>query len=395
MKPAGAGGSPALEESVLPSRGRTASPGPPIDRRTATVLLVLILAARLVLAVGFRGNYDSESFRIVADAVLSGQNVYASTERYNYSPVWAFVVAGIWKLTRPDFARFVLLLGLLATAADLAGAALVKRIALRLGRSPGQARYAALLFFANPVAALAAGAHGQFDGLALLPLLGAILVALGRDGLADRQRRGRVSALLAASLLVKHVTAFHPFLFWRRLRRPGLSDAALLVPYAAFAASFLPFAGAAGDIWRNVVVYGAKGAKPSALTALLEIPANARPVLLAIFLAAVVWALRAGRREELPRAALLLWLTMLVALPTYGIQYLVWPLAVGALYPSAGLGLYVLAGAIFHSTWSLEVTWPISVSALATWLAASVWLWEEVVRLRDARREPLAVESGA
>ena len=42
-----------------------------------------------------------------------------------------------------------------------------------------------------------------------------------------------------------------------------------------------------------------------------------------------------------------------MALPTYGIQYLVWPLAVGALYPSAGLGLFALAGALFHSPWSL------------------------------------------
>jgi Glycosyltransferase family 87 len=375
VTPAGAGASPALENSFL-------------DRRRAAVLLVLVLAARLVLAAGFRGNYDSESFRIVADAVLSGQNVYAATERYNYSPVWAFVVAGLWRLTKPDFARFVFALGLLATAADLAGAVLVHRIARRLGRSPGEAWRAGLLFFANPVSVLAASAHGQFDGLAILPLLGAILVALAGEGLANRRRRGRATALLAVSLLVKHITAFHPLLFWRRLRRPGLSDAALLVPYAAFAASFLPFAGAAGAIWQNVVVYGAKGAKPSALTALLEIPVHARPVLLAIFLAAVIWALRAGRREELPRAALLLWLAMLVALPTYGIQYLVWPLAVGALYPSAGLGVYVLVGAIFHSSWSLELAWPISVSALATWLAAAIWLGGEAVRLQDAGRTP-------
>ena len=373
--PAGAGGSPALEES-------------PLDRRTATVLLVLVLAARLVLAAGFRGNYDSESFRIVADAGLSGQNVYAATERYNYSPVWAFVVAGLWTLTRPDFARFVLSIGLLATAADLAGAALVRRIAGRLGRSPGEARRAGLLYFSNPVSVLAASAHGQFDGLAILPLLAAILIALGGEGLADGRRRGRVTGLLAVSLLVKHVTAFHPLLFARRLRRPGLSDAALLVPYAAFAASFLPFAGAAGAVWQNVFVYGAKGAKPSALTALLEIPAHARPVMLAIFFAAVVWALRAGRREELPRASLLLWLAMLVALPTYGIQYLVWPLAVGALYPSAGLGLYVFAGAIFHSSWSLELRWPVSVSSLATWLAAAIWLGEEAVRRCEENRMP-------
>jgi hypothetical protein len=369
-----------------------AGDGLALETRPALVLFVLVLLARLAIAAGFEGNYDSESFRIVADLVLAGENVYAGTERYNYSPVWAWIVAGLWKLTRPDFFAFVLATGLFAVAADAASAGLVARIAKHLGRTDGEARRAALLFFANPLSALAASAHGQFDGLAILPLLAAMTVAMTGDELADRSRRGRVTALLALSVLVKHVTALQPLLFWRRLRRPGLSDAAMLLPYALFAVSFLPYAGAAGAIWEHVAVYGAQGAKPSALTALLEIPAHARTVLFAIFAVAVVWALHAGRREELPRASLLLWLAMLVALPTYGIQYLVWPLAVGALYPSAGLGLYVFAGAIFHSSWSLELRWPVSVSALATWLAAAAWLAGEATRLRDEHRMPRAVE---
>ncbi len=84
-----------------------------------------------------------------------------------------------------------------------------------------------------------------------------------------------------------------------------------------------------------------------------------------------------------------------MALPTYGIQYLVWPLAVGSLYPSAGLGAYVFAAAIFHSSWSLELDWPLQVSSLGTWLAAVFWLWIEVVRLRARRRQPEAWEAPA
>jgi hypothetical protein len=363
-------------------------------RRRAAVLFVLILIARLAIARGFAGNYDSESFWIVAGHALAGENIYAATDRYNYSPVWAWIAAGLWSVTRPDHSQFVFATGLLATAADMASAALVLLLAKRLGRSAGEARRAALLFFSNPVAVLAAGAHGQFDGLAILPLLAAMLVAMGGEGLSERPRSARVTALLAVSLLVKHVTGLQVLLFWRRLRRPGLSDLSLLVPYAVFAFSFLPYAGAAGAIWDHVVAYGARGAKPSALTALLEIPSHDRAVLFALFAAAVAWALGAGRREELPRASLLLWLAMLTALPTYGIQYLVWPLAVGALYPSAGLGLFALAGAMFHSAWSLELRWPVSVSALATWLAAAVWLAQEAVRLRDEARAPRAVGAG-
>lgn len=371
---------------------------PGLDRRRAFgffLLALLVFLVRLAIAARVRGNYDTDSFRIAAEAVLSGQNVYAATERYNYSPVWAYTVAGLWTLAGADAARFVFLLGLLATAADAAAAALVFALARRLGRTRESALGAALLFFANPVSVLASSAHGQFDGLAIVPLLGAILVTLGPGGLGDRRRKGWAAALLSASLLVKHVTAFHPLLFWRRVRRPGLSDAALAVPYAALALSFLPFAGAGSAIWENVVAYGARGAKPSAWTALLEIPRGQRFALFAILAAAVAWAISATRREELPRAALVLWLAVLVALPTYGIQYLVWPLAVGALYPSAGLGVYVFAAAIFHSSWSLDLAWPVQVSSLGTWLAAAFWLAQEAVGLRARGRQPQPAEAAA
>lgn len=363
----------------------TAAPGGAasgLTRGRALLVFLLVLLLRLSIAGQFRGNYDSDSFRIVADLVLSGQNLYAATTRYNYSPVWACTVAGLWAMARPNFSLFVLLIGLLQTAADAAAALLVLRIARRLGRPAEEARRAALLFFSNPVSVLASGAHGQFDGLAILLLLGAILVAL--DGGLER-RAGRVVALLSASLLVKHVTAFHPLLFSRRVRRPGLSDAAVATPYVVLGLSFLPFIGAWREIWENVGVYGTRGAKPGGLLAALEIPRYGAAAYVALFAAAVLWAIREGRDLELPRAALILWLAVLTFLPSYGIQYLVWPLAVGALYPSVGLGVFSLAGAIFHSSWSLELDWPVHVSSIGTWVAGLLWLVTEAARVRQER----------
>src|SRR5207245_1589755 len=144
-------------------------------------------------------------------------------------------------------------------------------------------------------------------------------------------------AFLSVSLLVKHVTVFHPLLLWRRVRRPGLSDAAAAVPYVVLGLSFLPFAGSWRAIWQNVALYGSKGAYPGAILAMVDAPRYRTPVFLVLFAAAVVWAIREGRDAELPRAALLLWLAMLTFMPSYGIQYLVWPIAVGCLYPSLGL----------------------------------------------------------
>ena len=52
MNPPGAGEEPALVS----------------DRRRAAVLFVLVLLARLAIAKAHAGNYDTESFRMVADA---------------------------------------------------------------------------------------------------------------------------------------------------------------------------------------------------------------------------------------------------------------------------------------------------------------------------------------
>lgn len=118
-----------------------------LTRGRALLVFLLVLVLRISIAAQFRGNYDSESFRIVAELVLSGQNLYAATTRYNYSPIWAGAVAGLWAIARPSFSLFVLLIGLLQTAADVVAALLVVRIARRLGRPAEEARRAGLLFF--------------------------------------------------------------------------------------------------------------------------------------------------------------------------------------------------------------------------------------------------------
>lgn len=58
-------------------------------------------------------TYDAISYAIAADAVSTGHDVYAATQRYNYSPIWSFVIATLWRVTGGDRMRFVLLVGLL------------------------------------------------------------------------------------------------------------------------------------------------------------------------------------------------------------------------------------------------------------------------------------------
>lgn len=358
-----------------------------MSRKLFALLFALILVLRLGLAAGFRGNFDTQSYLLVVAAVESGQNVYAATDRYNYSPLWSWVVTGLWRASTPNVGVFVLLLGLVQVASDCASALLLLRIARRrLGRTPEEARRNALLFFSNPVSILISCVHGQFDGLSILCLLAAIAAAS-----SDSRRRGPAAAAwLSLSLLVKHVTLFHPILFSKRRSGGVLSDSLVLVPYAVFVASFLPYAGALPSIWANVVVYGARASalqKTGGLLALVDWSGVGRWVSSAVLLAGIAWIVWETRHLELTRASLVLFLGLLSLSPTYAVQYLVWPIALGSLFPTAAYGIYTLAAALYHSSApeSLRLAWPIKTTVLGTWAAAVIWLAVEMVSARRAR----------
>jgi hypothetical protein len=353
-----------------------------LTRGRALVLFGIVLTIRLWIAKGFGGNFDSHAFQTTAELTLSGRNVYSATTLYNYSPVWAGVVAVIWTLARSDFRAFVLLLGLLQTLSDSASTVILMLIARRLGRSAPECRWASLLFFANPISVLASSAHGQFDGLAVLPLLMAILVALDHDG--EMRHRGWIVGLLSASLLIKHVTIFQPLTFAGRARGRGLPGSMVAIPAIVLVASFVPFASAWRAIWANVVVYATHGAQPGGLASFLNVPEQWRIGFSLLLVAAALVAARTGRALELPRSSLILWLSTLTFLPSFGLQYLVWPLAVGCLYPSIGLGFFSAAGALFYSASgsSLGLAWPVRISEMGVWAAVAFWLASEASRVR-------------
>jgi hypothetical protein len=365
-----------------------------VTRSRFLLVFGLVLVLRVAIAARFHGNYDTQSFLIVVRAVVSGQNMYEVTHRYNYSPVWAYVATGAWRASGSNVGVFVLLLGLIEIAADAGSTALVSRIGrVRLGLSGDEARRRALLFFSNPVSVLVSCAHGQFDGLSILFLLAA-LAASARPPTAAR--RAATSALLAASLLVKHVTLFHVPLFSRR-RDPsdprGLPDALVLAPYAVFAASFLPFLSALPTIVETVVLYGGRyyASRPGALASLFE-PEPPSLVLSALLLCGVAWVWLETRRWELTRASLLLFLALICLSPSWGVQYLVWPVALGALYPSAAYGVFTLFAGLYHSAApeSLALAWPIRPRPVGIWVAAAVWLVAETIRGRREEGIPRA-----
>src|SRR5215831_15813117 len=334
------------------------------------------LALRLAVFAGFSGNYDTASYEEVARAVRAGGDPW-STDRYNYSPVWAGILVGLRHVADAAGVSLAAAVGALLLAADAATAAVL----FRLGGGGAAGARAALLFFANPVSVLVSSHHRAFDGLALLLLLAALL-ALRRDPL----RPGRIAAALAGSLLVKHVAAFHPLLFLRGRGRRGLSSVAVAAVYGVFAASFLPFLRAWPAIRRNVLLYGGLGGLygTDALLLLPGVPFWVPRVLFAIAaLTAVVLLLR--RNVETARASLLLFLVTLVFLPGIGRQYFVWPIALGALFPGVGYAVYtVVATAALVAISGLAPALIHLPGWYGVWWAALLWLLLEARRPRRA-----------
>jgi len=90
---------------------------------------------------------------------------------------------------------------------------------------------------------------------------------------------------------------------------------------------------------------------------------------------------------EIGRAALLLTLVTLILLPGIAPQYVVWPIALGALFPGIGYLVYTTVAALFliGSSRGFAVSSALLPGWYGPWWAALIWLLLEVRHLRQAR----------
>src|SRR5262249_5490342 len=137
----------------------------------------------------------------------------------------------------------------------------------------------------------------------------------------------------------------------------------------------------------NVFIYptrllGTNRQRPGGLRYLIEFPGYSDGIFFAIFAGALVWSLWRLRSADLPRACLILFLTILLFLPGFSAQYLVWPIALGSLEAVPFYAFFSTVGALFYFGESRLLPWPVTVTALATWVAGLVWWIDEIRLLR-------------
>jgi hypothetical protein len=340
-------------------------------RRLLWFALVVGLGLRLYGAVFFRGNYDQESYRIVARLLERGGDIYTETDRYNYTPVWAWCLVALHRLSAALDVELRIVVRTFLALVDLANAAFLGLIASRSAADPGSGERAAAAYLLNPVAFLIVGFHGQFDVFAALPLLAALWLLVRAPAEPPVLA---VWALGTLSILIKHLQVFSVWMLFVYAARGRRKAVALFAgALAAFAASFLPYLPASLDgIRANVLgyrgftkIWGFGMLLPGYLSEPLFVAA-----MLALPFAAFFWLrLSPPRGLELASAGLMTFI--------HGIseQYFVVPAIFGSVARPWAYWLYTAAATVFlvaspHNVYL--VAWPTIWNLV--WLAAAAWV---------------------
>jgi hypothetical protein len=303
----------------------------------------ILIGAALRFVVASRGhNYDVDSYRIVAEILQRGGNVYSETSRYNYGPIW-FILLGLFQaavtvlhLPADMFRGFIIAL---LVVTDI-GIALFLRRNFRTR--------AAVLFFLNPVSIIITGYHNQFENI---PILTGLLAARVFDtSMREKSELHlRCPCLLGLSLVLKHILFLFPL--WLALK-PGqkLRDrlTVLVLPALIFLLAFVPFWSAGREgILRNV--FGYRSLENAPLLHVLA-PSWLAPAVapMFLFLSALIIGAVVFRRSGVE--SLLLYSFMLVIFaPAIANQYLVIPIAAMAVFPNWLFGIYTLLTTLYLS----------------------------------------------
>lgn len=333
------------------------------------ILFVTGLLVRLLLAAHYYGNYDQESYEIVANIMQNGGNVYAETIRYNYSPFWSYLLLFLKNLSDYSSLAFHFVIRSFLTICDLILAILVGYAAHQ--NQKGSFSKAFLVYWLNPVAILIIGYHGQFDILALIPLMIAVILT---------KRENHKTPILwililgTLSLIIKHITLFAVLLLFFRVAKNKIHGVILSIgSLAGFLLSFLPFLlTTPKEILNNVFRYsGIKGYYGFG---------SFLPVTIVFFtflyvMALIVLIYGDAIKVSLSKAMKVIFVSFLALTPGISEQYFLLPIPWGSIHRTKLFWFYSIVVTLFLLSSDRNVYWLHIPNVWNTvWLAAVVWL---------------------
>ncbi len=194
-----------------------------------SVAAIFSLLAKLLMAS--RGyNFDFESYNIVANLIDQGKNVYAETHRYNYGPIWFYI---LWFLKTISGSLFRYSLPFFLGMADICIAGILWRL---------RYRPAALIFLLSPLGIQISGFHNQFDNFAVLIALISICFLMKREKNTTMGQVWAAAVVLGISITIKHIFIFFPLWLFCRDYCWKKRIVLLFVPVLIFLGSFIPYA---------------------------------------------------------------------------------------------------------------------------------------------------------
>jgi hypothetical protein len=334
------------------------------------VVLSLGIAARMLVAL--RGqDYDMDSWQLVARLFDNGANIYAATSRYNYGPIWFYILHLLDLLAGHNPAVLRYLISGLLSLGD-AG------IFFILWRQFGPR--AACWFFLNPISIIVSGYQCNFDNLAiLLGLIAVLMMENDFDRPIDR-RKFLGLAILGLALVLKHVLFAFPF--WLAVKQRGIKQKLLVlsVPILIFLLSFVPYLPSGGHgIIQNVFLYRSH---PTDIFFRMFLPQFVQQAYSSQTLWLLLLILFAFIYRQKSAVELLLFYTcvLVVAAPVTLNEYLAIPLVFTVTHLNPLTILYMVVGSLhllmdheglhlFDLNWKFLLPWAIYLLCLA-------WIWE-------------------
>lgn len=389
-----------------------------LDKVTLPALLLATLLVRLLpalwLPVG--AGYDIESYRMVTDALLRGQEVYtAALGRHPYLPFQMYILGGMAWLSQATGLPYIVAVKLPSILADVAIVALIHRTFILSGRRPVTAAYFGLLYALNPVALLVVSYHGQFESVTLL-----LLVASWMLWHFGRRKHGSATALGFAVLNKTWPVIFLPVILmrlrtWRARLLYGLI--ALGIPVAFAALYLLVFRADPAPMLRRALTHrGVSGFwGPGALLAPIGMRVPAIQAIYdglnvahsALLAGGVLLALWWTAKQRALDALLTVILTLFAVTVGFGIQWLLWPIPFALLANedrwarwfslAAAAMLFVHLYGLHMVDWfgpwtpGNNVDWLLRLSSLPAYAIVLAWT---VDRYRRARAERVQFTTG-
>lgn len=189
------------------------------------LLFFLVSVCKALLAIWIGPQGDTRSFALVARTILDGGSAY-TTGRYNYGPVWCYVVTFFHMVFGDGMQVAIVLVMILADG----------WIALMLW---GKDKVAAVLFLLCPLCIYISGTGRMFDNVAIaIALFGILRWGESRTD-KDLARVFCLAMTIGFSLILKHDCAFLPLWLAFHERKLIGKSLVLCLPVAMFGCSFL------------------------------------------------------------------------------------------------------------------------------------------------------------